>query len=538
MAAPTYVAATGAHDGLSGNISTFTWTIPASAAAGDVAVVLMGSNTGSATFTPPAGWSQIGTTLVTGSNHTTQAFGRVLQAGEPGTQVSFTIGTGGKLHGGGIVIRGAEGIPTNFASNSDTTTGNTLTTPGITSDSADNYIVSVCMARHTEITQQSVTGIGGTTVGWTERTDTGTASTTSPNFVACIATRNAVIAASGGVANGPTFTISASSATGHGWTFAFEPTLANTPPTISLAADKTVDVEPGSTVTLTATPADSDGTISSVSFAQTAGSPTVTLSGTGNTRTFTFPFTMDGATLTFTATATDDDGASTTSDPVTVTGYPAPIRIVVNGVLTPTDLRLPGSVTPVTRGLGYIGSTATYQNGSTEPRDLLVAAGWPESQIEVDGLADRGLALAGVTHPNFGEVVDAWRGNGFDPYTWVIALGEHNLGASDSEWTKLAGQLLDKVAEGPRAGYVVNFPGISLADAADTRPPRFIAVLNGLVGTRAKITLKPLDWNAHIHNGRDETGLWDTTDTVGRRMTAAGYSIRNNYITTQVGAPT
>jgi len=225
MAAPSFVAATGAHDGLTTNINTFTWTVPATAQAGDVAVVMVGMNASSANpFLTPAGWTAIGTVLNTSANHNTQAFGRVLTSSDPGSTVTATLTSAGagKIHGGGIIIRGAEGIPSNFTNATDTTTGATVAGPTITTDSADNLIVAVGMLRNTTATTQSTATVSA---GWTERTDTGTANAIAPNFTASIATRNAVQTTAGAV-TGPTFTSTDTASTGHVWMFAFEPTTA------------------------------------------------------------------------------------------------------------------------------------------------------------------------------------------------------------------------------------------------------------------------------------------------------------------------
>ncbi len=101
-----------------------------------------------------------------------------------------------------------------------------------------------------------------------------------------------------------------------------DPVNSNLPPTCTLTATETTDVEPGRTITLTASTTDSDGTSSITSLVQQSGTPTVPLSGSGTTRTFIAPATTAGTTLTFRATATDDDSATTTAD-VSVTVLPA-----------------------------------------------------------------------------------------------------------------------------------------------------------------------------------------------------------------------
>ena len=85
---------------------------------------------------------------------------------------------------------------------------------------------------------------------------------------------------------------------------------------------------------------DSDGTIASYAWAQTGGTPTVTLSG-ANTATPSFTAPAGPATLTFTLTVTDNDGATDT-DSVQVTVEPPPPvvdatgTVIVNG---PTQTR-------------------------------------------------------------------------------------------------------------------------------------------------------------------------------------------------------
>lgn len=110
----------------------------------------------------------------------------------------------------------------------------------------------------------------------------------------------------------------------------------NVVPTVSAGPDQT-NVEPWATVTLTATASDPDGTTPTVSWAQTAGSPAVTLAGTGASRTFEAPGTLAGTTLTFTATASD--GSLTASDPMTVTVLPVTERAAIGGVEVPMRVR-------------------------------------------------------------------------------------------------------------------------------------------------------------------------------------------------------
>jgi hypothetical protein len=108
---------------------------------------------------------------------------------------------------------------------------------------------------------------------------------------------------------------------------------SNTPPTANAGADQ-ANVEPGTLITLTGTDSDSDGTVTSRSWSQVGGSPTVTLSGTGQNRTFVAPATTAGTTLTFRYSATDNSGATTTDD-MTVTVLQASDFIMQSGVWVP-----------------------------------------------------------------------------------------------------------------------------------------------------------------------------------------------------------
>lgn len=96
---------------------------------------------------------------------------------------------------------------------------------------------------------------------------------------------------------------------------------ANTAPTANAGADQTGQnsVAAGSTVTLDGSGStDSDGTIASYTWTQTAGD-TVTLSdATAASPTFTAPSTSNAQTLTFSLIVTDNDGATSTADTVDI----------------------------------------------------------------------------------------------------------------------------------------------------------------------------------------------------------------------------
>lgn len=114
----------------------------------------------------------------------------------------------------------------------------------------------------------------------------------------------------------------------------------NVAPTCSAAASPSASVEPWSTVTLTGTDADSDGTIATRAWTQTGGASAGTIAGASTaTATVTAPGTLAGDTLTFTYTVTDNGGL-TASDTTTVALLAATERAVVGGAEVPMQIRL------------------------------------------------------------------------------------------------------------------------------------------------------------------------------------------------------
>ncbi|HZM21696.1 MAG TPA: pentapeptide repeat-containing protein [Anaerolineales bacterium] len=133
--------------------------------------------------------------------------------------------------------------------------------------------------------------------------------------------------------------------------------LGNQPPTVSLMspADNTT-VTKGSTVTISATAADSDGSVIRVEFF--AGS---TLLNTDPSAPYSFDWTttVTGAYV-ITARATDNDGAVTTSQSVTVNIVPSP-----NNVPPTVTITSPANNATINRSSGTtIGATANDSDGT------------------------------------------------------------------------------------------------------------------------------------------------------------------------------
>ena len=100
-----------------------------------------------------------------------------------------------------------------------------------------------------------------------------------------------------------------------------QPVIINTPPTVSAGTDQSALAS--AQVSLSATASDSDGTVASYNWTQTAGD-TVSLSdSSGASTTFVMPSNPTATEFSFTVTVTDNDGASA-SDSVTISLNQAP----------------------------------------------------------------------------------------------------------------------------------------------------------------------------------------------------------------------
>lgn len=231
------------NDNQATNTSTPQFTLsPVNLQVGDVVVAVLGSNTGAATITPPAGWSTLFPMIYTQSNHGTGAWGKVITEGDLGTQAIFTLSTGGRAHGVWQAVRGAEGLPTVMSRVTDTTGGTNVQAPDVTTDSADNLVVSMGLLRSGTATAAFAVNPGG---GYTERAEGNTAFTTVPNFVATTATRDTLSGASGSVITGSLLSVvGPTDVTGHAYTFAFEPAAVATPPNSAFSASPTTGQAP------------------------------------------------------------------------------------------------------------------------------------------------------------------------------------------------------------------------------------------------------------------------------------------------------
>jgi beta-glucanase (GH16 family) len=148
---------------------------------------------------------------------------------------------------------------------------------------------------------------------------------------------------------------------------------ANNPPTVSITSpiDGTTVTAPA-IVTINATAADSDGTISKVDFYRGA-----TLLGTDTSAPYSYAWTSVAGSHSITAVATDNGGAVTTSEAVGITVNPAPNVPPTVSITSPTNgatFAAPASITinasaadsdgTVTQVEFYQGTTLLYTDTS------------------------------------------------------------------------------------------------------------------------------------------------------------------------------
>ncbi len=231
---------------------------------------------------------------------------RSAAAGEP---ASYTWGiAGGAFAVGGIQsFSGADAAsPIDVESGQSTASATAHDTPSITTSVANTMLVTA----HTYASSNSWTPQVGLTEGFDR--PSGANSTTGQSV-----TGGYQLKAATGASGAKRSTAGGGADVGNTHILALRPFVPNTPPTVSLTspANGSTFTAPAS-ITLTATAADSDGTIQKVEFFHGG----TNLIATVNTAPYTFPWTgVPQGSYVLTAVATDNQTATTTSAPVNVT---------------------------------------------------------------------------------------------------------------------------------------------------------------------------------------------------------------------------
>lgn len=202
----------------------------------------------------------------------------------------------------------------------------------------------------------------------------------------------------------------------------------------------------------------------------------------------------------------------------------------------PAETPVPGA-----SSLAFVGDSTTDRGGAgpaqVKAAILANGKGWVSAQVQVNGLTSRTINYDNGVHPTGVEQVDVFRAGGYDAGTWVMALGGNGGGSPLAQQKIWISDFLNKVAEGSLPTYKVVVFGFTRRDPADALAATFWQALNETTVVPSKVTLVKVDLNSIMHNGRDETGFWQSTSPTEAHMTAAGYAARDAMMAPYISPP-
>jgi RHS repeat-associated protein len=280
---------------------------PAGTLAGDVMIAAIGFNNSGAAVTTPSGWTLV--RRVNNSSTTANSlavYRRTAAAGEPASHV-WPIAGGSFLVGGIQAFSGVDAAnPIDVENGQSTASSTNHDTPSVATTSANAMLVTA----HTYASANTWTP----QVGLTEAFDrpSGSNSTTGQSIGG-----GYQLQAVAGATGTKRFTAGGGADVGNSHILALRRFVPNAPPTVSLTSptNGATFTAPAS-ITLTATAADSDGTIQKVEFFHGG----TTLIATVMSAPYSVGWTnVPPGAYAITAVATDNQDASTTSAPANVT---------------------------------------------------------------------------------------------------------------------------------------------------------------------------------------------------------------------------
>jgi hypothetical protein len=130
--AAAFVAAAEAGDAQTAQVSSLSITIPAGAAAGQVAVLTVNNSSSTNTLTTPTGWAVQSGPDVVGTNSATWLFTKTLVSGDPGSSVSLAFGAAARVTADMAVYSGVTVTGVQVGLNSESTATATPTLPSLT----------------------------------------------------------------------------------------------------------------------------------------------------------------------------------------------------------------------------------------------------------------------------------------------------------------------------------------------------------------------------------------------------------------------
>ena len=185
----------------------------------------------------------------------------------------------------------------------------------------------------------------------------------------------------------------------------------NVPPVANAGGNKTITL-PISTIVLNGTATDSDGSITSVLWTQTAGPNTATLSG--NTTNSLTASNLIAGTYKFRLTATDNQ-AATGSDEMTLTVNPAPVNL-------PPTANAGGN-----KAITLPTSTIVLNGTASDPDGTIASVLWTQTAgagtVTLSGTTTNTLTLTGLTAGTYKfrlTATDNQAATGFDEMTLTV----------------------------------------------------------------------------------------------------------------------
>ena len=297
-------AMTGGNDGGTAPASTYVMTLPAGAAAGNLAYVSSVILSTTATATISSGGATAWTVTSgpdagpSGGNTQSYFWSKVLEAGDIGNTITVTwtastrgITVGQVYPSGGSI--GTLGYATVAGG------GTSLTAAGVTVPAGGTVGIVAFNKANTGVTLANIS----TPSGYTKDKDAATVAASATNYRGSIFHKGVT---STGTEGAVAFTFDASTNGALAYTIPFSG--SNNPPTVTVGSNQ--DVAAGATVNLTSTASDVDGTIASRAWSfdyPTSGAPTLTGASSANA---SFTAGSAGSLYILRHTATDNSGAT------------------------------------------------------------------------------------------------------------------------------------------------------------------------------------------------------------------------------------
>jgi hypothetical protein len=249
------------NDNSSNQPTSQSFTIPAApdAAVGDIVIFPMGQNTGTQTFSAPAGWTPLHAQVYSATNMSSQVWAKKLVQADLGSTVTFTTSAGGRMVSDVLIVQGGGAIADIICPEPVVgTTANPFTPPDVITPAGDYFIVKIGFARANPATASQVTLSGTSDI--TEDAECNTNFGTSPNFALGVYHRT-LNAPTQGTWGGAQITANQAITGSHGYTLA----IPSAAPSSDIGMRIRVTMEDGTVTTVNAYAIKTDGTLVQVS---------------------------------------------------------------------------------------------------------------------------------------------------------------------------------------------------------------------------------------------------------------------------------